>query len=96
MSYRLTVRAEYEFDQIYLRGVRDFGTDTAERYAEGLLRIFRLLSDFPAVARERDEVSPPVRVHPFRSHLVIYRIDDEGVLIIRLAHGHEDWETSLN
>lgn len=44
------------------------------------------------MARERHEISPPVRIHPFKAHLVVYRVEDNGdILIIRIRHGHEDW-----
>ena len=44
------------------------------------------------MARERHEISPPVRIHPFRAHLVVYRInEDESIFMIRIRHGHDDW-----
>ncbi|PST17318.1 type II toxin-antitoxin system RelE/ParE family toxin [Mesorhizobium plurifarium] len=42
--------------------------------------------------RERFEISPPMRIHPFRARLVVYRIEEDGdVLIVRVRHGREDW-----
>ncbi|MCA0338113.1 MAG: type II toxin-antitoxin system RelE/ParE family toxin, partial [Proteobacteria bacterium] len=38
------------------------------------------------------EISPPVRIHPFKAHLVVYRIKEDGsVFVIRIRHSHEDW-----
>lgn len=46
------------------------------------------------MARERAELSPPVRIHPFKAHLVVYLSESEtDILIIRVRHGHEDWQT---
>jgi len=40
----------------------------------------------------REEISPPARVHPFKAHLVIYHIEEDGtVFVIRLRHAFEDW-----
>ena len=36
------------------------------------------------MAREREEFTPPVRIHPSGSHLVIYRREGQGVEIIRV------------
>jgi toxin ParE1/3/4 len=48
------------------------------------------------VEHKRVELSPPVRIHPVQSHLVIYQIEDDGsVLIIRVRHVHEDWADPL-
>ena len=44
------------------------------------------------MARQRRELSPPMRIHPFKAHLLIYRIEEDGdILIVRVRHGHEDW-----
>lgn len=44
------------------------------------------------MACEWDELLPPLRIHRFRAHLVVYRIDaDDEVFIVRVRHGHEDW-----
>lgn len=46
------------------------------------------------IARERDEIDPPVRIHPFKAHLVVCRIeDDETIFVVRIRHAHEDWAT---
>ncbi|WP_341871205.1 type II toxin-antitoxin system RelE/ParE family toxin [Stappia indica] len=44
------------------------------------------------MARERGEISPPVRIHPFKAHLVVYVMEEDGgILVVRIRHGHEDW-----
>jgi toxin ParE1/3/4 len=60
-----------------------------------LRRTFDLLAENPRLARERTELSPPVRVHPCGAHVVIYTVEDDGtVLIVRVRHGREDWAGS--
>jgi toxin ParE1/3/4 len=49
------------------------------------------LSRFPRAARLRDEVDPPVRAYPYRSHLIVYDIDGDAIVILRIRHGREDW-----
>ncbi len=54
--------------------------------------LFDLIVANPQMARERHEISPPVRVHPFKAHLIVYTVLETGdVLIIRIRHSHEDW-----
>ncbi|MCR8550044.1 MULTISPECIES: type II toxin-antitoxin system RelE/ParE family toxin [Rhodobacterales] len=48
------------------------------------------------MAREREEFTPPVRIHPSGSHLVIYRREGQGVEIIRILHTHQDLMAYLN
>ncbi|MFN3364093.1 MAG: type II toxin-antitoxin system RelE/ParE family toxin [Allorhizobium sp.] len=48
------------------------------------------------MARQRTELSPPVRVQRYRAHLVIYLTEDGGgVLIVRVRHGREDWQEDI-
>lgn len=92
MGYRLTRRAAADIRHIYSEGLRLFGAAQAARYHARLTRTFEMLADNPELARERAELSPPVRIHPCGAHIVVYRIEEDGgVLIIRVRHGREDW-----
>ena len=91
MRYRLSQRADHDLDEIYTRGAELFGLDQADEYAAGLTRVFNFLASFPRAARERVETNPPVRAHPYKSHLILYVTEDQGILIVRIRHAHEDW-----
>ena len=94
MPYRLSRRAEEDLIQIYLTSAQAFGMAQAERYQDALEAAFERIAAFPEIARQRRELTPPVRVHPCRSHVVIYVVGEEGPFIIRVRHAHEDWETA--
>lgn len=64
--------------------------DQADRYADGLFALFDLIVEFPEIARERTEFSPPVRIHPSGAHLVMYRKTEAGIEIIRILHAHQN------
>jgi toxin ParE1/3/4 len=89
--YRLSQRADSDVGDIYLASALTFGLAQADRYKAGLEAVFEFLADNPRAARERSEVDPPVRVHPYGSHIVIYALDEVGVLVLRIRHGREDW-----
>ncbi len=92
MPFSLSAEAEEDIVAIAEQGLRTFGTVVAKRYHDELFAVLDLIAATPRLARERDEISPPVRIHPFKAHLVVYRInDDESVFVIRIRHGHEDW-----
>jgi len=94
MAYRLSGQATLDLDHLYVQGAERFGLDRADRYHDSLERCFAFLSDQPHAARQRREITPPVRAHPHGSHIIIYRVDDDtrDVLILRVRHMHEDWE----
>ncbi|GGZ15728.1 type II toxin-antitoxin system RelE/ParE family toxin [Novosphingobium colocasiae] len=93
--FRLTRAAVDDLTAIFLEGIEQFGLLQADAYREGLSAIFAFLADYPHAARLREEISPPVRVHPYKAHLVIYDVGDEDeVIILRVRHGREDWISS--
>ncbi len=92
MTWRLSRRADADIVGIYVEGATVFGARQAEEYADGLFRTLDLLDANPRLARERLEFTPAIRVHPYGSHLVIYLIDNSGVLVLRIVPGRSDWE----
>ena len=92
MAYKLTNSAEQDLIGIYVEGFRLFGERQAEAYAQTFRGTFELLAQFPGLARERVELTPPVRIHPCGSHIIVYLVMETGdVLIVRIRHGREDW-----
>ncbi|SMD15098.1 type II toxin-antitoxin system RelE/ParE family toxin [Rhizobium sp. RU36D] len=97
MVFRLTEEAEEDIIGIAEDGMRLFGPDQARKYHDELFAVFDLIAENPRMARERQEISPPVRVHPFKAHLVVYTIEASGdVLIVRVRHSHEDWSNEAS
>jgi toxin ParE1/3/4 len=91
MGYRLSRKAEDDLIAIYHIGVDEFGAAQAEGYFTGLEEAFSFLASHPRAARERREISPPVRAHRYKSHLIVYILDGDDVLILRIRHAREDW-----
>ena len=96
MGYSLTLQAEVDFDHIYDTGLRQFGSTQGDAYAAGLKRIFEFLAAFPHAARERLEVSPPVRAFSYKAHVVVYDIVEGDIVVLRLRHSREDWLANLS
>jgi toxin ParE1/3/4 len=86
LAYRLSNAAAEDVAAIFVRGAAEFRLAQAEKYHSGLERIFEFLAANPRAARERDEFSPPARLHPFGVHVVVYRIVGEDVLVVRALH----------
>lgn len=82
--------AEADLSAVWLQGAKIWGVEQAERYVDGLFALFALLAEFPEMAREHTEFAPPVRIHPSGSHLVIYRLEGQGIEIIRILHAHQN------
>lgn len=92
MRYRLTAAASTDIERILRYSRQEYGAKQARKYHSGLRNAFRYLVANPFAARERSEVQPPVRIYPYRAHLVIYVVEASGILIVRVQHGSQDWQ----
>jgi len=95
MVYRLTSKAELDIIAIAEAGLSRWGRALAEEYIDGLYALFDRIASSPRMARERNELTPPVRVLRYRAHLVLYLVEGDDILIVRLRHGREDWQSDL-
>ncbi len=95
MTFRTTPRADEDIAEAYVTGALRFGVTQVERCQAGLFDAFRMLAATPQMARERREFTPPVRLHPYRAHVIVYVVDGFAILILRVLHGRQDWERAL-
>ena len=82
--------AEQDIADIWIYGAEKWGVDQAERYFDGVVNLFDFLNEQPEIARLRDEFSPPVRIHPYGSHIIVYETVETGIAIIRVLHNRRD------
>lgn len=67
-----------------------WGADQRRRYLNGLNEKFEMLSSMPEMGKERRDFRPPVRIVNYERHLIIYVIDGEEILIVRVLHQSQD------
>ncbi len=68
----------------------------AETLLYGLDGEFRLLAERPGIGRARPELRPELRSWSHGSYVILYRIVDAGVEIVRVIHGARDLAAVLN
>jgi len=90
MLYKITPEADSDIVGIYMYGFQNFGETQAEKYFSELEDCFQFLGENPLVCRERNEFNPSVRIHHHGRHLVVYLIQDEQILIVRVLHQSMD------
>jgi toxin ParE1/3/4 len=97
MSHRIAPEAEADLDDIWCYIARKSGSlEIADRFAEFLSDRFYLLVNHPYIGRRRDEeLRPGLRSFPVRDYIILYRIEDEDVLILRVLRGSRDIKALL-
>jgi toxin ParE1/3/4 len=83
--------AEADLRLIWDQSAAQWGKIKAEDYLHGLGKLFTLLADHPGIGRERRDFRPPLRLHPYQSHLVIYTNTDHTLEVIRVLHNRTNW-----
>ena len=92
-EFRLSPAAQQDLDGIWDYSAATWSPDQADDYLRGLGDKLALLCENPLIARERSEIDPPVRLHPYRSHVVIYRVEADHLAVIRIAHMRQRWQS---
>ncbi len=97
MSHRVAPEAEADLDDIWCYIARKSGSlEIADRFTEFLSDRFYLLANHPYIGRRRDEeLRPGLRSFPVRDYVILYRIEDEDVLILRVLRGSRDIKALL-
>ena len=94
-GYRLTPKAEDDLEAIWRYSAETWSPVQADTYIDTLIATIETIVAMPTLARERAEFDPPVRIHPAAEHLVIYCIDGDMILVIRILGGRQNWRAML-
>lgn len=94
--YRLSPKALDDLDGIWRYAAETWSLVQADSYIDGLVRAFQTIVATPEMVRERSEFDPPVRIHIFESHLIIYTIKEDHVAVLRLLGGQQNWQAILH
>ena len=84
MGPSCTSQADSDLDDVwYYVASRSRSLDIADRLVDSITDRFLLLASHPNLGRSRDEdLRPDVRSFPVGEYVIIYRIRDDGVLIL--------------
>ncbi|WP_395815926.1 type II toxin-antitoxin system RelE/ParE family toxin [Devosia sp.] len=95
MRLKLSPAAKEDIYKTHEFGALAFGTRQADLYVDHLMDTLARVEQFPEAARERDEVAPPIRLWPYASHSICYRIEGDIVWVVRILHHSMDWRTEV-
>lgn len=95
-SFRLSALASSDLADIYLYGARRWGRAQADAYDRDLRSSVRTAAHFPQIGRRYETVSGiELRCYLSGRHVIFYRIEDDGIFIIRVLHGRMDFDRHL-
>ena len=89
MTYRLTPAARADIEAIAAY-VAEHDPQAAVRLIERLMRRWRLLSTAPMAGAARPDIAEGIRLIVTGPYLSFYRIEQTGIVIVRILHGRRD------
>jgi toxin ParE1/3/4 len=84
--FKIQPEAEKDLEAIWNYSVENWGINKALEYLDGLDNVFRMLTNNPNISNLFQEFIPPVRIHHHKSHLIVYIVEEERIVIIRVLH----------
>jgi toxin ParE1/3/4 len=97
MAHLRAPEADFDLDDIwYYVATRSGSTDIADRLIDSITSRFELLAQHPLAGRSRDgDLRGGLRSFPVGEYVVIYRVEHEDVVILRVLQGNRDLPARL-
>jgi len=94
MASRVSQRAEADLDDIWYYVAKESGSvEIANRLIDSVTNRFLLLARHPHLGRSRDDdFGVGSRSFSVGEYVIVYCVENDDVLILRVAHGSRDIE----
>lgn len=94
-GYRLSPKALEDLEGIWRYTAETWSVPQADSHINDIIRAFEAMVAMPTIGRERTEFTPPVRIHIHQNHILVYVIDNDAVVIVRILGGKQNWISLL-
>ena len=84
-----TPRADQDLEELWFFIAQD-DPAAADRWLDTLEEKIRLIADNPLMGPARPDIARELRYHPVGNHLLLYRVIQGGIEIVRVVHGARD------
>ena len=91
MAWILTDMAVADLDHMAADGAIRFGFVQSEVYEQDMVAALDRLAALPYLAAERQASQGSVRLMPCGAHNILYVVENEDVIILRVLHGLQNW-----
>ncbi len=89
MKLRISPRADADLDTIWSHIAQDSAA-AANRVDEALHSAMLILAEYPGIGHTRPDVPRGYRLWRVYSYLIVYRIEADSVIVVRVIHGSRE------
>jgi len=95
-NFKITEKAGSDLESIWLYTFQNWSIEQADRYYQLMMNDIVFLSENPSAGSIADHIRKGYRVSRVKSHLIFYKYDPEGfIIVIRILHCSMDIENSI-
>ena len=94
-SFSLSNAARADLKSIATYTQKTWGSSQRKSYIKDLDITFHFLSENPLSGTPCDYITPGLRKHNHKSHIIFYEVDEITVNIVRILHKSMDVEVNL-
>ena len=93
----LSDEAQDDLAEIVAYGFAEWGELQSAQYLSDLLKAIERIDQYPFIDHGWTNANDLIRRLPFRSHIIIYRVNERGKAaeVVRILHGRMDVEHHL-
>ena len=95
MAHRLAPEAEADLHELWFCVASASSVEISDRLVDSLTARFFLLAAHPRAGRQRDDLLSGMRIFPVADYVVLYRVEEDDVLIQRVVRGSRDLEAVI-
>lgn len=92
--FRISAPAQADLDDIWDYIAED-SPHAADRFISILHEEFLTLAKFPQLGRSCEKLAPTLRMFPVRNYVILYRLIDNRIEIVRVLHGARNIQAML-
>jgi toxin ParE1/3/4 len=95
-NYVISVKAKSDIKSIAKYTIKEFGLSQSLKYANGLKGTLKELADNPELGRRYVAVKNKMLLrYRYKSHVVFYYLESNGIFIVRILGGKMDFPKHL-
>ncbi len=98
MSYKISVKASEDIENIWLYTFENWSLEQADRYVNLIFDEIEFLANNPKSGKDLNHIRKNYRISKVKSHIIFYRLADKqnDIEIIRILHQRMDVDNRLN
>jgi toxin ParE1/3/4 len=91
-SFQITPEASRDLERIADDLANFSGLPSSDRFLSGITKAIGRLTRFPNLGHQRNDLSPGIRNLIYQKYLILYRVDDQSLEILRIVQGSQNLE----